>query len=295
MVIWLMHSVKKREILAESCFLGSALLAIVVTLLIFGFMAYLGFPLMREGRYLDLLFTLWDPDRGCYGISPMVVGTFYVSGLAVLISFPVSLGCSILISVLAPEKISMALRGMVKMMTGIPTVIYGFVGVFFLVPYMRLFFDTGSGFCILSASVMLALLISPTMILFFSDSFDQVPQSYIKASEALGATPVQKFRYVILPGSWRGVLTGTVLGIGRALGDTLIALMLAGNAVAVPGSVTESARTLTAHIALVIAADYESLEFKSIFACGMTLYLFTTLITLCVRLSSGKGGEGSNR
>ena len=94
---------------------------------------------------------------------------------------------------------------------------------------------------------------------------------------------VQKFLYVILPSAWKGVLTGLILAVGRSLGDTLIALMIAGNAVQVPGSVLDSARTLTSHIALVFAADYESLEFKSIFACGMVLYLFTTLPVLGVR------------
>jgi phosphate transport system permease protein len=126
-------------------------------------------------------------------------------------------------------------------------------------------------------------MISPTMTLFFCDSFDRIPRSYLDAAEALGASPTQKLLYVILPSAKKGMLNGVILAMGRAVGDTLIALMLAGNAIQVPESVLEPARTLTAHIALVIAADYESPEFRSIFTCGVVLYLFTMAITMLVR------------
>jgi phosphate transport system permease protein len=142
--------------------------------------------------------------------------------------------------------------------------------------------------CILSASLLLAILISPTMILFFSDSFDQVPKPFLDAVDALGGNNAQKILYVILPYSWRGVLTGLILALGRAMGDTMIALMVAGNAVALPDSVLDSARTLTSHIALIIASDFESLEFKTLFACGIILYLFTTVIALSVRSIDSK-------
>lgn len=173
-------------------------------------------------------------------------------------------------------------------MTGIPTVIYGFVGIFLLVPIIREIFKSGSGMCILSASLLLSILVCPTMILIFTDSFDQVPKPFLDAVDALGGNKAQKVLYVILPYSWRGVLTGLILALGRAMGDTMIALMVAGNAVALPHSVLDSARTLTAHIALVIAADFESLEFKTLFACGIILYLFTTAIALSVRSIDSK-------
>ena len=145
--------------------------------------------------------------------------------------------------------------------------------------------------CVLSAALMLALLVSPTMILFFSDGFDRVPSSYGNAVLAVGGTKIQKFLYVVLPSSQREIAAGFTLSLGRAVGDTLIALMIAGNAVQVPGSVLDSARTLTSHIALVIAADYESLEFRAIFACGMFLYLFTTLLVLIVRIVTSRSAK----
>ncbi|MEW6378278.1 MAG: phosphate ABC transporter permease subunit PstC [bacterium] len=284
-----------REKIAEKLFLLSAVVSVSLTIIILGFMVFLGLPLIRGGHFFDLLAQPWEPASGSYGIYPMIAGTLTIAGLSLVFAFPLSLGCSALISVLGPAIFSRFLRKAVQLMTGIPTVVYGFVGVFLLVPRIREMFQSGSGMCILSASLMLAVLISPTMILFFTDSFDHVPKSYRDAADALGATEVQKFLYVILPCAFRGVLTGFILALGRSLGDTLIALMLAGNAIQIPGSVLDSARTLTSHIALVFAADYESLEFKSIFACGIVLYLFTTILVLGARSLSGSGDGREKR
>lgn len=223
------------------------------------------------------------PQQGFYGIYPMIVGTSVISLLSLLIAFPVSLGCSFLISSIGPKSLSAVFRRIVQMMTGIPTVIYGFVGIFLLVPLIREFFQGGSGMCILTAALMLGVLISPTMILFFCDSFDRVPRSYIDAADSLGANRVQTLLYVILPSAREGIVIGVLLAFGRAVGDTLVSLMIAGNSIAEPKSILDSVRTLTAHIALVIAADYESPEFRSIFACGLVLYLFITIVILAVR------------
>ena len=176
-------------------------------------------------------------------------------------------------------------------MTAIPTVIYGFVGIFLLVPLVRELFLKGSGMCILSAAIMLSVLISPTMILFFVDSFARVPQSDLNAVDALGGNTVQKFFYVVLPHSWKGMLTGIILSFGRAMGDTLIALMISGNSVAFPGSVLDSARTLTAHIALIIAADFDSIEFKTIFLGGIFLYIMTSFGIILARFSFKKENQ----
>ena len=267
----------------EKFFWIAAVLSLSITVLIFGFMVILGFPLFKGGQFFELLSQPWLPDYGTYGIYPMIVGTLSISLIGLVFAFPLSLGCSAFISVLGPKRFGRILKKTVQMMTGIPTVIYGFVGIFLLVPIIRELFEHGSGMCILSASILLAILISPTMILFFSDSFDKVPKPFLDAVDALGGNKAQKILYVILPYSLRGVITGLILALGRAMGDTMIALMIAGNAVAIPDSVLDSTRTLTAHIALIIAADFESLEFKTLFACGIILYLFTTFITLSVR------------
>lgn len=276
-----MRSIK--EVVIERAFLLSAIASGSITLLILAFMLLMAFPLMKEGQFFRLLATPWEPGRAYYGIYPMLISTLGISFLSLILAFPVSLGCAGYITVIGPRRLRPFLRRVIQTMTGIPTVIYGFVGIFLLVPLIREYLGGNSGMCILSASLMLAILISPTMILFFSDSFERVPGAFLDAADGLGATSVQKFLYVMFPAAAKGMIIGLILAFGRAMGDTLIALMIAGNAAQIPGSLFDSARTLTAHIALVIAADYESMEFKSIFACGILLYILTAVIVASVR------------
>jgi phosphate transport system permease protein len=218
----------------------------------------------------------------------MVSGTLWIAFSAAVIALPMSLGTAFVVTSLGGPDLRRWLWAMVRFMTGIPTVIYGFVGIFLLVPLVRNGLG-GPGMSVAAAAFMLAVMISPTMILFFSDSLLAVDPAYCQAAKALGATRVQRLLYVMLPKALGGMTSGFILALGRALGDTLIALMLAGNAVAAPESLLDPARTLTAHIALVKAADYDSLEFRSIFACGIILYLFTAAAVACVRLLNRQG------
>lgn len=281
--------IQTGEWAAERVFFAAATISAFITLVIFGFMFYFGLPLFTDGRFFEVLTRGWAPYHNSFGIFPMIMGSIAVSFAGLAFAFPLSMGCATLIEVYDRNVLARLVRKTVEMMTGMPTVIYGFVGIFLLVPFIRGLFDGGSGMCVLSASLMLALLVSPTMILFFIDSFERVPRSYGDAVLAVGGSPVQKFLYLVLPSAWRGIVIGTILALGRALGDTLIALMIAGNAVRTPGSLLDSARTLTAHIALVFAADYESLEFKAIFACGLILYTFTTILVVLVRWAASQG------
>ncbi len=261
----------------------ASLICVLITVSIFLFMFVLGLPLFEEDLFFSGLSKMWMPQKGIYGIFPMIVGTLSIALTSVLIAFPVSLGCASLITGIAGSRVTFILKKTVELMIGIPTVVYGFVGVFLLVPFIRQFFENGSGLCILSASILLALLISPTMILVFADSFNQIPFETRLAVDAMGGTRVQKFLYLLLPSSLSGIANGLVLALGRAAGDTMIALMIAGNAVALPDSMLDSARSLTSHIALVIAADFDSIEFKTLFACGIVLYFFSTMIVLLIR------------
>lgn len=280
------------ESATERILLVSAVVSASVTVLILGFMLVMALPLLRGGGLFSLLTQHWEPGKGLYGIYPLLVTTAGISSLSLLLAFPLSLGCACLIGLYGRRPPGTFLRRIAQLMTGVPTVVYGFVGIFVLVPLIREFFQTGSGMCLLTGALMLSVLIAPTMILFFQDSFERVPRSHLDAADALGADRAQKLLYVVLPAARRGILVGVILAFGRAAGDTLISLMLAGNAVQVPGSVLDSVRTLTAHIALVIAADYESPEFRSIFACGLILYLFITVITVLVRrLALQESGE----
>jgi len=274
--------------IAKFIFLGASLLSAAVTMGILGFMLFLAYPLFGREVFWNMLILPWSPDQGLYGIGPMIIGTVSIAFLAVGISFPLSMGVCSFVGILYPGGRGKALKGVVEVMTAVPTVIYGFVGVFLLVPLVRELFAGGSGMCILSAGLMLGILISPTMILFFTQSFAMVPKKYLNAADALGANRVQKFFFVILPFAWKSMVSGLILSFGRAVGDTLIALMISGNAVAFPRSVIDSARTLTAHIALIIAADFDSIEFKTIFICGISLYAMTGAMVGLVRFLGKK-------
>ncbi len=263
--------------------LGSGLLIVAV----FVMMLYLGWPLLSSGQFLTILTQEWRPEEGIFGIYPMLVGSFAISFLALCISFPISLGTALVASTLAPQPIRKAVLVMVRFMSGIPTVIYGFVAIFLLVPFMREQITGGSGLNILTASVVLALLIAPTMIVFFVNGLRNVPSSYCLAVDALGGRPAQKLLYLLLPQAWPTIIAGIIMGLGRAMGDTLISLMVAGNSVAMPQSTMDSGRTLTAHIGLVIAADFSSMEFKTIFACGLVLYIFTVFVVIVLRFLTG--------
>lgn len=252
----------------------AAIIAGSISGLIFFFLFYFSLPILSSGLIADFLTRGWEPDKGLLGIFPMIVGTVYIAGLAMIWATPIGVGLAAFIQVFAPKPLGKILRWTVEFMTGIPTVVYGFAALFFLVPAIRRIFSYGTGLSVLTASVMLALLVLPTITLIAQDRLAAVPKSQVLAALSLGASRMETFLHVLLPGAWRGLISAVVLGGGRAVGDTLIALMLAGNAVSLPGSLLDSARTLTAHIALVTAADYESLSFKAIFVCGLVLFIF---------------------
>lgn len=251
-------------------------------------MLVLGWPLLSSGQFFTLLSEEWLPGMEVYGIYPMLIGSLTISVLALCFSLPISLGTAFVAATLAPRPCRKAVLAMVRFMTGVPTVVYGFVAVFLLVPFMREQLTGGSGLNILTASMILAILIAPTMIVYFVGGLGNVDKSYCLAVDALGGSPVQKLLYLQLPQAWPIVVAGIIMGLGRAMGDTLISLMLAGNSVAVPHAASDAGRTLTSHIALVIAADFASMQFKSIFACGLVLYVFTLIVVVLLRLLGGK-------
>lgn len=271
-----------RNAIAKGIFFSCAGASAIMTSAVFLFMIVLGFPIFTNTSFLSIWTGVWAPHQGLFGIGSMIAGTLWISFLAVTLSFPLSLGISFVATSLGGTRVRQILMSITQFMTGVPTVIYGFLGIFLLVPLIREGLG-GSGMCVLSAGIVLALLITPTMVLFFSHSLMAVDPAYLLAAKALGATRIQRLLYVMVPEALSGMATGLILATGRALGDTLIALMLAGNALIRPSGLLDPARTLTGHIALVQAADYDSMEFRSIFACGIALYLFTATAVIIVR------------
>ncbi len=275
-----------KRTLLEHLFTIAALVSAVLTGAVFVFLAIFAIPLIKNGQFFQLLFSNWLPQQHLYGIYPMLAASTILASLSLALSFPVSLFTSFFITAVAPRQLRMVLLYIVRFMTGIPTVVYSFAALFLLVPLMRAILGRGSGMSILTAVPVLSLLIAPTMIIFFVNSFQRIPSSTILAADSLGATPVQKVLYVIVPQAWPGILNGLLLGLGRAIGDTMVSLMLAGNSPTVPQSLADSARTLTAHIGLVLAFDFDSMEFKSVFVSGLVLYVSTAIIMSIFRITS---------
>ena len=241
---------------------------------------YFSAPFFMENGF-EIFVTPWHPISGEYGIFPMIAGTFFIAFPALAIAFPFSLGFAIFASETGPYFLKKPAIFLIRLASSIPTVVYSFVGVFLFVPIVRDMSGSGSGYSIFTACLVLAILISPTMIFFFYDSIKSVHFSINAGCDALGASKSEKLTYLILPYVKKGIYAGSFLGFGRAIGDTMISLMLAGNSISFPSSVWDSARTLTAHIGLVMAADYDSPEFRSIFACGLILYFSTAALSLC--------------
>lgn len=173
-------------------------------------------------------------------------------------------------------------------MTSVPTVVYGLVAVFLLVPTIRAGFS-GSGFSWLAAMLTLAMLVLPTIVLLVDSQFAVVSPEIRLTAAALGFSRTQTLLHLTLPLSSRGLVAAAVLGFGRAVGDTLIPLMLSGNAVQLPHSLLDPLRTLTAHIALVVATDSQSAAYSSLFACGVILFVFSTTVNLGLRRLRARG------
>lgn len=262
---------------------AAAMVTGICTIAVFFMMLIPGWPLFSHGHLLALLAGGWNPTSSQFGILPMIVGSTAIAGGALLVGTPLSLGVAFVTVIFARGRMRRILLSCVRLMSGVPTVVYGFVALIYLVPFIRSQFHSGSGFSILTSSLVLGLLISPTMIVLFVNALDGVDPRARRAAATLGATPVQRLLYLQLSEALPGLLSGVVMGLGRAMGDTFISLMLAGNSINMPGGVLESARTLTAHIALVMAVDFHSLEFQSIYLCGFVLYLFTFMLVLILR------------
>ncbi|NLI33074.1 MAG: ABC transporter permease subunit [Deltaproteobacteria bacterium] len=275
-------------LLIATCISAVAIIAILSLLVAFCL------PLFTLGRIRGVLSSQWQPSGGYFGILPMCAGSLALSLLALSIAFPAAMGICTLLHVLARGVFNRFLLATVRFMTGIPTVVYGFVSVFLLVPPMREWLGAGTGFSLLTAAFTLSLLILPTIVLVLHARLEQIDPILRLASEALGLTPIQQMRHVLFPVASRGMVVAAVLGMGRAIGDTLISLMVAGNAPQFPVSLYHSIRTLTAHVALVVATDSRSMAYQSVFAAGLGLFLVTGLITLFIR-KSGKAGREVRR
>ena len=262
---------------------GAGFISLGTLVAIFAFLLILAMPLFLEGQWGQILSMTWRPYQGHYGILPMLAGSLALSVSAFAVAYPLGLGVCLFACGPGPKPLRRGVISVITFMTAIPTVVYGFVAVFLLVPLLSSAVTGRSGPSLMAACLTLALLILPTIVLFLFETMRETEKRTRLTSASLGFSPLQALLLVVLPGSATGLRTAAIMGYCRALSDTLIPLMLAGNAPQLPASFFDSIRTLTAHIALVVATDNSSPAFHSLFACGLLLFGMSFVVQVMIQ------------
>ena len=280
------RSYKKRallEIAMKIVFLAAACMSVLCVALICIFLFANGLPAMGEIGVLNFLSgTRWKPGADIYGIFPMILGSIYVTAGALLMGVPVALLTAIDLAFFCPKKLYRVLKPAVELLAGIPSVVYGFFGIVVLVPMVRELGEKwdGSGNSMLTASILLAIMILPTIIGVVEPALRAVPRSDYEGALALGATHERSVYTAVVPAARSGILAGVVLGVGRAMGETMAVIMVAGNQPRMPKGILQGVRTLTGNI--VIEMGYAAgLHREALIATGVVLFVFILLMNLC--------------
>lgn len=270
-----------KEFLIEKGLLVLAFFSIIAIGMIIIFIFSEAFPIFKEVNFFNFLFgTIWEPSENHYGVFSMIIGSFAVTGMAILIAVPLSLLCAIFMEEIAPKKVKSLLKPIIQTLSGIPSVVYGFFGITVLVPLVRQSFG-GTGFSIFTAGIILSIMILPTIISISQDAIRTVPDSLKEASFGLGSTHWQTIYHVIFPVAFPGILTAIILGIGRALGETLAVMMVVGNVVQIPGSIFAPVRTLTTNI--VLEMGYATgIHYNALFGTAVVLFTMIMILLLIV-------------
>lgn len=277
-----------KEGAARVVFALAAALSILAVGLICVFLFANGVPAMVEIGIPDfLLGTTWRSANDIYGIFPMIIGSIYVTAGALIFGVPAGLLTAIFLSRFASAKVAAFLKPGVELLAGIPSVVYGFFGLMIIVPFIRLN-APGNGLSLLAASILLGIMILPTVITVAKNALDAVPQSYYEGALALGATHERSVLRVLVPAAISGIMAGVVLGIGRAIGETMAVVMVAGNQPIIPASIFDGVRTMTANIVLEMgyAAD---LHRGALIATGVVLFVFILLISTLFNAMKKRG------
>ena len=279
---------KYKEKTMEVVFLVAACVSILAVALICIFLFANGVPAMKEIGFADfLLGREWRPGNDIYGIFPMILGSIYVTAGAIIIGVPIGLLTAVFLARYCPAGIYKVVKPGVELLAGIPSVVYGFFGMVVIVPFIRNNFG-GSGSSILAASILLGMMILPTIISQSEASIRAVPESYYEGSLALGATHERSVFCAILPAAKSGILAGIILGVGRAIGETMAVIMVAGNQARMPEGIFQGIRTMTANI--VIEMGYaEGLHREALIATGVVLFVFILLINLAFSVVKMRG------
>ena len=261
-------------------FLFTALVSVAAVILICGFIFANGIPTIGKiGPMQFLLGKTWNPANNFYGILPMILGSIYVTAGAIIVGVPIGILTAVYLAEYASDKVHKIAAPAIDLLAGIPSIVFGFFGLVVIVPVMQsIFHNNGKG--MLTASVLLGLMILPTIITTAESSLRAVPGMYMEGSLALGATKERSIFRAKFPAARSGILSGVILGIGRAIGETMAVIMVCGNQAIMPKSITSGIRTMTANI--VLEMGYASgLHQEALIATAVVLFVFILIINLC--------------
>lgn len=268
-----------KEKAMQVVFALSACISILAVVLICVFLFANGIPAIGEigvGKFLGG--TSWKPSNDIYGIFPMIIGSLYVTAGAMLIGVPIGILTAVFMARFCPKGIYKVAKPAIELLAGIPSVVYGFFGLMVIVPLIRKLFG-GSGTSMLAASVVLGIMILPTIIGVSESAIRAVPESYYEGSLGLGASHERSVFFAVLPAAKSGILAGVILGIGRAVGETMAVVMVAGNQAIIPEKLTQGVRTMTANIVLEMGYATD-LHREALIATAVVLFVFILLINL---------------
>ncbi|MEF9840505.1 MAG: phosphate ABC transporter permease subunit PstC [Lachnospiraceae bacterium] len=280
-----------KERFMQGVFFIAACTSVLAVALICIFLFANGLPAMSKIGFGNfLLGETWRPKNDIYGILPMIMGSVYVTAGAIIVGVPIGILTSVFMAKYCPKKIYPFLKASTELLAGIPSVVYGFFGLVVLVPLIRNLFG-GNGSSILTASVLLGVMILPTIIGVTESAIRTVPDHYYEGALALGATKERSIFFVMLPAAKSGVVAGIVLGIGRAIGETMAVIMVAGNQARMPAGLVRGVRTMTANIVIEMGYAAE-LHREALIATAVVLFIFILIINLCVSLLNGRMRNG---
>lgn len=268
----------KEYLIEQGLFSISLILILIISLLMIFVMAE-AIPAFNNQGWANFIFGLnWNPDSNEFGVFPMILGTVYVTVLSLAMAIPLAISCAIFLEEICPNNIRKLFKPIIQTLAGIPSVIYGFFGLTLIVPIIRSIFG-GSGFSILTSSIILALMVLPTIITLTQDSLKAVPNHYKEASLGMGATQFQTIKSILLPIALPGIVTAVILALARAVGETLAVLMLAGNVSMFPSSIASPIRTLTSNIALEMGYATD-IHYNALFASAVVLFILILVLML---------------
>lgn len=290
------HKRNKRKYWIEKfssrLFLLCALTAVISLLLIIGFVVWQGATPFVTGQYIisDFIFGKeWVPSEGIYGVWPMIVASIYATIGALIIGVPIGLFTAIFLAEIAPKKIAAVVSPAIQLLAGIPSVLYGVFGLAIIVPFLQNTVGLARGQSLIAVIIVLAIMMLPTIVTVSETAIRAVPKAYKEGSLALGASETGTIFKVIVPAAKSGIMAAVILGLGRAIGETMAVILVAGNSLIVPTSLTDSIRPLTTNIALEMS--YASgMHQQMLFATGVVLFGFILVLNFVLAKISSKGG-----